>query len=114
MLIAAHTVRRQSLVEAFFEDGNTRRILQDDYLKLMPDMHRICKRFQKSIASLEDVVRVYQAVLKVRRFTALWTTVPMLSPPVARRVHQYHRGHGNELRGTEGPPGGNLSCETQG
>ena len=28
-------------------------------------MHRICKRFQKSVATLEDVVRVYQAVLKV-------------------------------------------------
>ena len=66
ILINAHTVRRQSLVEAFFEDADTRKILQDDYLKLMPDMHRICKRFQKSIASLEDVVRVYQAVLKVQ------------------------------------------------
>ena len=52
----------------FFEDANTRRTLQDEYLKLMPDMHRICKRFQKSIASLEDVVRVYQAVLKVSSF----------------------------------------------
>ena len=54
------------MVETFFEDADTRKILQDDYLKLMPDMHRICKRFQKSIASLEDVVRVYQAVLKVQ------------------------------------------------
>ena len=31
----------------------------------MPDMHRISKRFQKGTASLEEVVRVYQAVLKV-------------------------------------------------
>ena len=31
----------------------------------MPDMRRICKRFQKSVATLEDVVRVYQAVQKV-------------------------------------------------
>ena len=38
---------------------------KDDYLKFMPDMHRISKRFQKSVASLEDVVRVYQVVLKV-------------------------------------------------
>ncbi|KAG8936053.1 MutS-like protein [Tulasnella sp. 408] len=37
----------------------------DDYLKSMPDMRRICKRFQKSIASLEDMVRVYQAVIKL-------------------------------------------------
>ena len=35
---------------------------------MLPDMHRICKRFQKSAASLEDVVRVYQAVLKVSLF----------------------------------------------
>jgi DNA mismatch repair protein MSH2 len=33
----------------------------------MPDMHRLSKRFQKSVASLEDVVRVYQVVLKVCR-----------------------------------------------
>ena len=38
---------------------------QDEYLKLMPDMNRICKRLLKGAASLEDVVRVYQAVLKV-------------------------------------------------
>lgn len=37
--------------------------LQDDFLKSMPDFHRISKRFQKGAASLEDVVRVYQAVL---------------------------------------------------
>ncbi|OSD08187.1 DNA mismatch repair protein [Trametes coccinea BRFM310] len=65
-LVNRHEIlKRQLLVEAFFQDADSRRILQDDYLKLMPDMHRICKRFQKSIASLEDVVRVYQAVLKL-------------------------------------------------
>lgn len=37
-------------------------------MKLMPDFHRISKRFQKSIATLEDVVRVYQAVDKVSAF----------------------------------------------
>ncbi|RDX54685.1 DNA mismatch repair protein [Lentinus brumalis] len=65
-LVNRHEIlKRQNLVEMFFEDANTRRTLQDEYLKLMPDMHRICKRFQKSVASLEDVVRVYQAVLKL-------------------------------------------------
>ena len=39
--------------------------MQDEYLKVMPDLSRINKRFQRSIASLEDVVRVYQVVLKV-------------------------------------------------
>ncbi|KAG8982990.1 MutS-like protein, partial [Tulasnella sp. 427] len=56
---------RQNLVEVFVDDPNSRRTIQDDYLKSMPDMRRICKRFQKSIASLEDMVRVYQAVIKL-------------------------------------------------
>ena len=37
----------------------------------MPDLHRISKRFQKSVASLEDVVRVYQVVLRVGQRYAL-------------------------------------------
>ncbi|PPR07413.1 LOW QUALITY PROTEIN: hypothetical protein CVT26_013729 [Gymnopilus dilepis] len=56
---------RQNLVEIFTADTNSRRTLQDDYLKAMPDLHRICKRFLKSVATLEDVVRVYQVVLKL-------------------------------------------------
>ncbi|KAG6809946.1 hypothetical protein H0H92_013995 [Tricholoma furcatifolium] len=65
-LVNLHEIRkRQNLVETFFEDTNTRRTLQDDYMKFMPDMHRLSKRFQKSVASLEDVVRVYQVVIKL-------------------------------------------------
>ncbi|EED80646.1 predicted protein [Postia placenta Mad-698-R] len=64
-LVNLHEIhKRQNLVEIFVEDTSTRRTLQDEYLKMMPDMHRICKRFGKSVASLEDVVRVYQAILK--------------------------------------------------
>ncbi|KAH9974037.1 DNA mismatch repair protein [Lactifluus volemus] len=64
-LVNRHEIlKRQELVETFVEDSNARRTLQDDFMKLMPDMNRISKRFQKSVASLEDVVRVYQAVLK--------------------------------------------------
>ncbi|KAG6917777.1 hypothetical protein DXG01_001182 [Tephrocybe rancida] len=65
-LVNLHEIRkRQDLVQTFFEDTNTRRTLQDDYMKVMPDMHRLSKRFQKSVASLEDVVRVYQVVIKL-------------------------------------------------
>ncbi|KAG8985310.1 MutS-like protein [Tulasnella sp. 427] len=65
-LINLHQIQiRQNLVEVFVDDSNSRRTIQDDYLKSMPDMRRICKRFQKSIASLEDMVRVYQAVIKL-------------------------------------------------
>ncbi|KAG1727585.1 DNA mismatch repair protein MutS [Suillus paluster] len=47
------------------DDTSTWRMLQDDYLKLMPDLHRLSKRFKKFIASLEDVVQAYQVVLKL-------------------------------------------------
>jgi DNA mismatch repair protein MSH2 len=41
-------------------------------MKVMPDMHRLSKRFQKSVATLEDVVRVYQVVIKVsNRFVGI-------------------------------------------
>jgi DNA mismatch repair protein MSH2 len=33
----------------------------------MPDFHRIAKKFHRKSASLEDVVRVFQAIKKVRR-----------------------------------------------
>ncbi|CEL63099.1 DNA mismatch repair protein msh-2 OS=Neurospora crassa (strain ATCC 24698 / 74-OR23-1A / CBS 708,71 / DSM 1257 / FGSC 987) GN=msh-2 PE=3 SV=1 [Rhizoctonia solani AG-1 IB] len=56
---------RQTLVESFVNDGEARDTLRDDYLRAMPDFHRIGKRFQKGGASLEDVVRVYQAALKI-------------------------------------------------
>lgn len=65
-LVNLHEIRRrQTLVEAFVNDSNSRRTLQDEYLKFMPDLHRISKRFQKTQASLEDVVRVYQVVEKL-------------------------------------------------
>jgi DNA mismatch repair protein MSH2 len=76
-------VKRQDMVETFFEESDSRRtiqvctlkqtvvrnahwlLLQDEYLRLMPDMRRLSKRFAKGVASLEDVIRVYQVVLKV-------------------------------------------------
>ncbi|THH15823.1 hypothetical protein EW146_g4722 [Bondarzewia mesenterica] len=40
--------------------------LPTDFMKLVLDLHRISKQFQKSVTSLEDVVSVYQAVLKLK------------------------------------------------
>ncbi|KDE04567.1 DNA mismatch repair protein MSH2 [Microbotryum lychnidis-dioicae p1A1 Lamole] len=63
-LVNLHSIQqRQDLVECFFEDTALRRAVVNDYLKSMPDFHRISKRFQKGAANLEDVVRVYQALL---------------------------------------------------
>ncbi|TKA53604.1 hypothetical protein B0A53_03895 [Rhodotorula sp. CCFEE 5036] len=63
-LVNRHVIRqRQDLVECLVESQEFRQAITDDFLKSMPDFHRISKRFQKGAASLEDVVRVYQAVL---------------------------------------------------
>ncbi|GJN93057.1 hypothetical protein Rhopal_006102-T1 [Rhodotorula paludigena] len=63
-LVNRHVIlQRQDLVECLVESDEFRQAVTDDYLKSMPDFHRISKRFQKGAASLEDVVRVYQAVL---------------------------------------------------
>ncbi|KAK2459716.1 hypothetical protein APHAL10511_008267 [Amanita phalloides] len=65
-LVNSHEIqKRLNLVDVFFEDTNTRHILQNDYMKFMPDLQRLSKRFRRSISSLEDVVRVYQVVLKL-------------------------------------------------
>ncbi|CDS01787.1 probable DNA mismatch repair protein MSH2 [Sporisorium scitamineum] len=78
-LVNVHAIQqRQDLVELFVNDNAARQLIQSDYLKLMPDMHRISKRFQKGVATLEDVVRVYQAVL---RLPALIQTLSDIDTP---------------------------------
>ncbi|GAA5832087.1 hypothetical protein JCM11251_002814 [Rhodosporidiobolus azoricus] len=63
-LVNLHTIQqRQDVVECLFDNQEFRSAIADDFLKSMPDFHRISKRFQKGAANLEDVVRVYQAVL---------------------------------------------------
>ncbi|GAA5944308.1 mismatch repair ATPase MSH2 [Sporobolomyces koalae] len=62
--INLHLIRqRQELVHCLIENTEFRQTLADTYLRFFPDFHRISKRFQKQNASLEDVVRVYQAVV---------------------------------------------------
>ena len=61
----ACTEERHDLTEIFLGDIDLRISLQDQQLKMMPDLHRISKRFQRRVASLEDVVRVYQAIIRL-------------------------------------------------
>ncbi|KAF7722861.1 MutS-like protein [Apophysomyces ossiformis] len=57
--------RRQDILEVFYQDTELYQSLQEDHLKSVPDLHRLAKRFQRGMASLQDVVRIYQVVLRL-------------------------------------------------
>ena len=59
------------------EEPELRHKIQDEYLRYMPDMLRISKRFQRGAATLEDVVRCYQAVVKVPELQSCLADVPV-------------------------------------
>lgn len=65
-LVNMHEIsKRHDLVEVFVQDPIARGTIRDEFLKLMPDLQRISRKFIKGNASLEDVVRVYQAVQRL-------------------------------------------------
>lgn len=62
--------KRQQLVESFIMDTQLRQTMQEDHLRVVPDLYRLAKKFQRKVASLEDVVRAYQVALRLPELVA--------------------------------------------
>lgn len=49
-------------MEALFSDVELRQRLREELLQLMPDFSRLARKLQRGRGSLQDCVRVYQAL----------------------------------------------------
>ncbi|KAL7753100.1 MSH2 protein [Sorochytrium milnesiophthora] len=56
---------RFDVVELLYDDTELRQAVRDEHLKLMPDFSRLSKRFLKGNATLQDLVRTYQAIIRL-------------------------------------------------
>ncbi|KAI8812287.1 muts domain V-domain-containing protein [Cladochytrium replicatum] len=77
---------RHDLVEALTASTELRQSLQDEHLKAFPDLQRLAKRFLKGSANLQDVVRIYQVVLRL--------------PDLVHELEAYNRSHMQLIRDT--------------
>lgn len=59
--------KRQQLVEAFAMDTELRQNIQEHF-RSVPDLYRLAKRFQRKLATLEDVIRAYQMAIRLPGF----------------------------------------------
>ncbi|GMM34380.1 mismatch repair ATPase [Saccharomycopsis crataegensis] len=57
--------KRHLLVGFLMEDSQTRSAIQQDVLSFVPDIRRLTRKFAKGKSTLEDVVRIYQLLLKL-------------------------------------------------
>lgn len=62
---------RHDIVECFIDSSSTRTELHDDYLKRMPDIMMLGKKLMRKKASLQDIFRLYQIVIRTPKILEL-------------------------------------------
>lgn len=62
---------RHDIVECFIDSSRTRNELHDDYLKRMPDIMMLGKKLMRKKASLQDIFRLYQIVVRTPKILEL-------------------------------------------
>ncbi|BFZ56344.1 MSH2 protein [Savitreella phatthalungensis] len=68
--------KRHDLVEYFCNRSDLCSIVQQDHLKYVPDLYRLSKKFKRSGADLQDVVRLYQVVIRLPGLTQVLQDSP--------------------------------------
>ncbi|WFD08172.1 MSH2 protein [Malassezia vespertilionis] len=87
-LVHVHAIEnRQTLLEIYLEDVESRQMLQETFLKFMPDLLRISKRFQRGASTLEDVVRCYQAVERIPLLIQTLADTPVIDESKKTLLH---------------------------
>uniref|UniRef100_A0A182N8X2 DNA mismatch repair proteins mutS family domain-containing protein n=1 Tax=Anopheles dirus TaxID=7168 RepID=A0A182N8X2_9DIPT len=78
---------RQDIVEYFFNDSTVRMELYDNHLKKLPDIMFVLKRLLRRKASLHDIFRLYQVILRVPKILALLNTMDAGSAAVRNNLY---------------------------
>ncbi|GAA5811327.1 hypothetical protein MFLAVUS_004760 [Mucor flavus] len=78
--------KRQDIVQAFVEDTELRQTMQEAHLHHVPDLHRISKKVLKGSASLQDVVRIYQVILRLPALIACLRNCVSSNPDITALI----------------------------
>ncbi|KAJ2594930.1 MSH2 protein [Coemansia sp. RSA 1722] len=76
---------RLDLVEAFFNDTELRNSLRLAHLRSMPDLKRLATRLQRGLASLQDIVRIYQVAAALPMLCDALTPLAQSNSVIDRR-----------------------------
>lgn len=91
---------RQDIVQGFVENTELRQMLQEVDLNHIPDLHRLGKRFQRGKANLQDVVRIYQMVVRLPHLVERLEKSEFSDPKIAKLIQETYTTKIKQYNGT--------------